>query len=352
MTVQKRMLATAVAATMFSAPVLAEVDVKFSGHINRAVMFFDDGEESQVRHVDNDASSTRFRINGSTTVDTTTVGVNIELQAESQSTAVTNQDKSASDGFDVGERILEFTVADSWGKLSVGQGSTATDGTSEKDLSGTALAGYASTVDIGGGLIFRAKGDTATVPSSGITVGSALSDMDGNGRQDRLRYDSPSFSGLSIAASHSDEGTGDIGLHYSAQYDGMKVAAGLGYVDFDGGNNDTQTAGSVSVALDGGFNVTAAVGERDVKVGKDSDFIYLKLGYRMGHNAYSVDYHVTDQLQAGHEGSSYGAQYVRTIPAFSTEAYVGVRNYELDDDSGATDYEDVLVALVGARVKF
>ncbi|MEH6651991.1 MAG: hypothetical protein V7707_18370 [Motiliproteus sp.] len=347
----KTVIATAVTMAFVSSPLMAAIDGKLSGHINRAVMFFDDGETSQTRHVDNDSSSTRVRFNGATTVDTTTVGINMEFQAESNSTADVNQDRGDND-FEFGERILEFTVSDNWGKISVGQGSTASDGTSEKDMSGTTLVGYSDTNISGGGLLFRESGDKAEVPGSGITVGGVFTNMDGNSRKDRFRYDTPSMAGFSLGLSHADSGDSDLGLHYGANYSGMKLAAGLGYVDYDSGDNDSQLAGSVSVALDGGLNVTAAGGSRDAKSGSDADFGYLKVGYRMGDNAFSVDYHLSDEAEAGHEGTSYGVQYVRDIKAFSTEAYAGVRNYELKDNSGAANYEDVAVALIGARVKF
>ena len=348
----KTVIATAVTMAFASSPLMAAIDAKFSGQINRAVMFFDDGETSQTRHVDNDSSSTRFRFTGATTVDTTTVGVNMEFQAESQSTATIDQDRT-DQSFEFGERVLEFTVSDTWGKISVGQGSTASDGTSEKDMSGTTLVGYSSTADIGGGLRIRESGDTAEVPGSDIKVGSAFTNLDGNSRKDRFRYDTPSMGGFTAGVSHADSGDTDLGLNYGAQYSGMKLAAGLGYVNFDGGDNDSQLAGSIALALDGGLNFTVAAGSRDSKVvTKDAEFGYLKVGYMMGANAFSVDYHLSDEAEAGHEGTSYGVQYVRNIKAFSTEAYAGLRNYTLKDSSGAVNYEDVAVALVGARVKF
>ena len=110
-----------------------------------------------------------------------------------------------------------------------------------------------------------------------------------------------------IGISHADDSDADIGAHYSAKYDGMKVAAGLGYVDYEEGSNESQLAGSVSVAMEGGLNVTLAGGSRDAKTGEDGDFQYLKVGYKMGANAFSVDYHISDEVEAGHEGSSLPA---------------------------------------------
>ena len=42
-----------------------ELEVKLSGQINRSIMHADDGVQSGVFHVDNENSSTRFRLTGS-----------------------------------------------------------------------------------------------------------------------------------------------------------------------------------------------------------------------------------------------------------------------------------------------
>ncbi|MCH8240016.1 MAG: hypothetical protein IIB62_08205, partial [Proteobacteria bacterium] len=45
-----------------------KVSVKLSGQVNRAILFWDDGEDQDVYYVDLDNSSTRIRINGSATI--------------------------------------------------------------------------------------------------------------------------------------------------------------------------------------------------------------------------------------------------------------------------------------------
>jgi hypothetical protein len=44
-----------------------------------------------------------------------------------------------------------------FGKFSLGYGSTASDGTSEMDLSGTGVIGYSSIADMAGGQLFYDK---------------------------------------------------------------------------------------------------------------------------------------------------------------------------------------------------
>jgi predicted porin len=68
------------------------VRLSISGQVNRGVLAVDDGEETDVHHVDNDASSTRIRFIGEADVsDDLTVGSAIEVQFESNSTADVSQ---------------------------------------------------------------------------------------------------------------------------------------------------------------------------------------------------------------------------------------------------------------------
>lgn len=338
------------------------VRLSLSGQVNRGLLFVDDGEETEVHNVDNDASSTRIRFIGEADAsDTLTVGAAIEVQLESNSTADVNQLTTSSgagtDNFT--QRRLEVYFSDkNLGKLWLGQGWTASEGTSEEDLSGTALAGYSDTDLLAGGQIFRNADNTLALTENNgkaLNVKSAFTNMDGLGRNDRVRYDTPSFGGFTLATSLTQGEAKDVVVKYKAGYEGVKVAAALAYVDLDSTDVEDQVNGSVSLLLDGGLNATFAAGSQSTADNRDPSFYYTKLGYKMGVHAFSVDYHRSDDTLSGaaavgDEATSYGAQYVRTIKDWSTEAYVGIRNYELDRTG--SDFQDVLGVLAGARVKF
>ncbi len=346
--------AQAVPAQPSSAPAIVSgnrnVRVSLSGHVNRALLFVDDGDKTEVHHVDNDASSTRLRLIGETdTSESTTVGAAIEVQFESNSSASVDQ---TTDGGDASpdnftQRRLEVYVQDeNWGRVWLGQGWTASEGTSEVDLSGTDLAGYSDTSVIAGGMIFR----DSMGALSGPTIGSVFKNFDGLGRDDRIRYDTPVFAGFKLSASLTQGDGVDAALRYSADYDGTKVAAALAYVDPETSVED-QINGSFSVLFSNGFNLTFAAGTQDIDAGEDPTFYYAKAGYRSGSNAFSFDIHQSeDAAMEGDEATSYGAQYVHSIKDWATEAYLGVRQHELDR-SGA-DFDDILTVTGGARVKF
>ena len=120
------------------------MSLTLSGHVNRAIQFRDNGSESGVLHVTNNLSRTRVlwigegRINGDLTV-----GSLIELGNQSSiSSSQDLGDNGDDDGPDVlGERQIELTISsNTLGKLSLGQGDTASENAASADLSGTAMA--------------------------------------------------------------------------------------------------------------------------------------------------------------------------------------------------------------------
>ncbi len=334
-----------------------QVRLSISGQVNRGLLITDDGEETDYHNVDNDASSTRIRFIGEADpTDELTVGAAIEVQFESNSTADVSQltretgdPGTGTDNF-TQRRLEVYFDHKRFGKLWLGQGWTASEGTSEYDLSGTALAGYSDTDILAGGTFFRGSDGVL----SAIRVKSVLTNLDGLGRDDRIRYDTPSFGGLKLATSLVDGDAWDVAALYSSAFPGFKLVGALAYAQTSSAD---QVNGSASILLDNGLNFTLGAGDQD-KDGTSADpsFYYAKLGYRaswfsVGKTSLSVDYHQTDDAGvAGDDASSVGLQLVQEIKPWATEAYVGLRNYELDRPG--SNFEDVSALLAGVRVKF
>lgn len=332
-----------------------KVRLSLSGHVNRGLLWADDGDEDNVYHVDNDASSTRLRLIGEADVSNDlTVGAAMEVQFESNSSASVNQLNETNVGNDnFTQRRLEIYFDNKrLGKLWIGQGWTASEGTSEVDLSGTDLAGYSDPSVFAGGIRFRDTGGMLT----GTDVGDVFNNLDGLSRKDRVRYDTPTIAGFTAAASLIEGDAWDTALRYAADYSGMKVAGAIAYSDPNTPNVDNQVNGSVSVLLAGGLNLTLAAGEQDKITGADPSFYYGKVGYQTrlsnaGMTAFSVDYNRSDDAElAGDEGTAYGVQAVQKFDAWATEAYIGWRTHELN--RVGTNVQDIDAVIAGARVKF
>jgi len=354
-----------------------KVSVELYGQVNRAFLAADDGDSSDYYFVDNDNSSSRIGLIGEAKVnDDITIGTRMEFEYQSNPSNLVNQDDKNPDdgdgtGFDERWVDAQFT-SKRFGKLYLGKGSTASDGTSEVDLSGTAVVGYSSIGDMAGGILFY--DDNANARST-TDIGDVFSDFDGLSRRNRIRYDSPEFWGFTLAASALSDG-GDVALKYAAKWgEDWKFAAAVAYADPQA-ISDTlahQYNGSASVLHSSGLNFTVAGGYRDLESGllhpdgsnRDDDptFYYAKVGYRakwfeVGETRFSVDYqYAEDVAQDGDEAKTVGFQFVQDFPEWGSEYYLGYRWHELDRDIDhttglATDYDDINALMTGVRVKF
>jgi hypothetical protein len=356
-----------------------KVSVSLYGQVDRAVSLVNDGDESYLNHVDNDNSSTRFgfkvKAKGS---DTLTAGANLEWEYQQNASNKVSQTDSPVNG-SLDKRILEvYLDFASIGMFTLGHGSTASDGTSEVDLSGTTVAGYALTTGWAESFYFF---DKNTNQLSTIQVGDVMNDLDGNSRKDRFRYDSPKFSGFQISASTFeldtvDNGAAnpdrydaayDIALRYSGKFgDAVTLAGAVAYSDYpssDGANAaDNQVNGSLSI-LFSGFSVTVSAGQKKYSnvaaTDADSESTYYgKLGYMadfwsVGTTAFAIDYGKYDEFDHVKDGeaSTYSIYIVQNLKNWGTELFTGYRIYTLDNRT-TEDFDDIGVFFLGMRVKF
>ena len=221
-----------------------------------------------------------------------------------------------------------FFASTRLGTLWLGQGPTASDDSSEVDLAGTSLAGRSAVADLAGGLSFRASGTGAL---SATTVGGVFNNLDGLGRDDRLRYDTPNFAGFVVSSSGVDGGEWDIGASYGAEFPAFMVAGKISYANQSATSSFPEDlySGSLSVRHQSGLNATvaAATADDDDSTRDAVTFRYGKLGYirsifPVGASYFSIDYGQYDNsVASGDEGDTYGFQFVQPIPTWGTEFY-------------------------------
>jgi len=337
------------------------VRLSISGQINRGVLIADDGDNTDVFHVDNDNSSSRFRFVGEADLGKISVGTVFEMELESNSTADVNQNNESSSA-SLKERKIEFFVKHpQFGKLTVGQGDTASNNTAEADLSGTSVVGSSSISNMAGGILFFDKSANAL---STTKIGSVSTNFDGLSRDDRVRYDTPKFFGFSLASSYVANDKWDLGVFHSGKYGDLKVAGAFGYSEPKGSTKD-RLDGSLSVLHSSGINLTVAGGRDNLKSdSRDPWSTYVKLGYlidwakyevhsmaRIGKTALAVDYHRTDdQAQNNDEFQSGGFFVVQMVDDWAADLYLGIRWHDLDREG--SDFDEIMSLLIGGRFKF
>lgn len=347
----KTKLLLALATGLFVAQALAQgIEVKLSGQINRALMNVDDGTDDEWFNVDNGNSSTRFRFNAEGDVmPGLKAGILWEVEYKSNpSSDVRFGDRQIDPSLN--ERHLDLFFRGGWGTLRLGQGDGAANGASEVDLSGTTVAHYASTGDVGGAFQYRSGGAL-----SGTSIASTLSNQDFESRYDRLYYLSPSFSGFTGEASlgNKESDIVEFAVRYSGRLEALgNLAAAIGYSKEDalpGGTDDKTFGGSVSWLHPSGFNLTYTHTDRDF-AGRDSKFDYFKAGYKSGAHAVSIDYGIgQDQAASGDEAKVYGIGYVFTPIAWA-EIFALLKQHSIERSGASLD--DIQFFMVGSRIKF
>lgn len=348
-----------------------KASLSLSGQINRAGLFYNDGKTSDLRSVDNDNSSTRVRLKGRISPrDGVTVGATIEVEIESNSSRLVTQDdnESAEDTNNDGtrdsshitftERVIELYVeSDRFGKLSIGQGNTASNKTAEADLSGTTVVASSDIDDTGGDLFFARRDGTFST----VAADTVFNNMDGLSRADRIRYDTPIHRGLRASVSLLDGGAWDAALRYGQKLFTFKIKAAAGYANMSSTSAmiEDQFSGSLAVLHNSGLNVLVAGGVQNLSGAarnRDPHYIYSKLGYRVkllkiGATAFSLDYGSTwDMPVKGADGDSVAFAVVQNLTEWGTELYASFRRLKLDHPSVSVDNLDTVLA--GARVKF
>jgi predicted porin len=330
-----------------------QIRVSISGQVNRAVLVSEDGDQTKLFFVDNDNSSSRVHIEGEGEInEDLSAGAVLEVELQSNSTQQVSQDDESTGSATFQDRRVEvYFDSDRFGRLWLGQGHTASDNTAEVDLSGTAVVGTSDLPDFAGGLEFVDDGEL-----SDVSIGDAYNNFDGLSRDDRLRYDTPSFGGFKLSASAVSDSNFDVAGFYASAFGGTKVAGAAAFASNAG--DFQQVDGSASMLLAGGFNVTAAAGWRDFDDG-DRDagrYVYGKLGYlfeafAIGATALAVDaYYGEDVGAEGDEATMVGLLAVQTVDPIATDLYFGYRHFDLSRDGA--DFDPINAVLSGARVKF
>jgi hypothetical protein len=220
-----------------------KVSLEISGWLNKSLLFWDDSVRNDVYSVDNDAAQSRWRFTGSAVINPDLrAGFVYEFGGHGSQTSWVNQTNG---GDDLGFSGARLRQANAWleskrfGRVTIGVASQATDGIAEIDLSRTEVVSGSNVSAWNASFFthFRVGGfQSYYFPMIEHFGGN----FDG-GRDQLIRWDSPTIGGFQLAASISpgreyvtvgivtDYVEWDVALRYAAEFNGWRFAAGIGY---------------------------------------------------------------------------------------------------------------------------
>lgn len=380
-----------------------KVTLTIAGQVNQAVLFWDDGSESNAYIVGNKNDQTNFSFTGSAKfAPGWSAGYELVLRVRDNLSDDVDQDND--NGFGDNFQLWQshwFVESQRLGKVSLGRASRVSDTAPENDLSETGVAGYAGVQDIGGAFGLRSNG--------GGVIDLAWGDVTNHFNGDTanlIRYDTPELMGFVASVSWGEDDIWDVGLKYEGEGGGFQLAASIAYTevtDNDGEFADVDQStvvGSVAVLHEpSGLNALVAAGSRDfdeavldtdgaVRTADDARFIYGKVGWlaklsALGPTGFYGEYgrfndFVTALDDSGGEGAAvlasfgvggatrisgnsvdvWGFGVVQHIEAAEMQIYAGYRLHEAEFDvetgggTVSTEVDDFHTVVVGSKIAF
>jgi hypothetical protein len=329
-----------------------------SGHLNRMVQLVDNGVNSEVRHTTNQQSRSRVRWVGTGKL-TDDISVRTLIEFGNQDAISSGQSVQATEvnggTFDTRHIDLQLT-SKSMGKLYLGHGSDAADvSMGSTDLSGTLVAlsgGGDEDLTFGGENFVNAAGTVI------LRSGAASDEYDGT-REDRIRYDTPSFGGFKGMISHANDDTVAFGMRYGGSFSGLKVKAHVSRINNEANAQRDVTSAAVGILLPMGLSVQVAAGERDLDTTgrEDPTMMFYRVGYRfkgseMGETRLAISYSENEDLALdGDKLQTTSVAIVQIIEPLGSELFASYNNVDLER-TGVVGIEDIDVFSVGMRVKF
>ena len=368
-----------------------KVSLKIYGHVNQALLIWDDGEDSDAYIVDNDHSSTRIGFKGKAKINSDwSAGYKIEIQFESSSSSnvnATTDDDSNSISL---RKSSMYVKSKQLGKLTWGLDSVATDDVTHDAFKYIGLANHArpDAHYIRGFQFRNADGTINATADVGRLCGAASSDNDAcfdiGSRRNSIRYDTPTVGGFKLSAAWGEDDFYDVALRYAGEFGGVRIAASVGYAEWDpnntGGNEESASdgeqsiAGSVSIMhtptglfLNGSYRNTE-VEYAGVAGDVDSDSYYIQAGIQQrwnslgkttiyGEYANSEDGLLTsaDRSGTGITGSElerWGVGITQNIDAAAMQLYIVYQHHEAEIDGIGADLQDIDNVVIGGTIKF
>ena len=353
----KKVLAVAVSSALATPMAAHAVKYKLSGQVNRVMVYNNDGQSSDVQFLDNTSSGTRWRMNGSEEIGNgMKVGFNWEWQNGSNkgSQPIRNTTTQNGDQDPVQDmRKAEVWFSGGWGKVSLGQGPGAGDGTTEVDLSSTwNSSSYVGRSDAGGATLWR----TGAGGTIGLAASSTFSHFDSFGRYDRIRYDSPSLGPVTLSVSAGQADRYEGAARWSQSLGGGQISAGLFY-GTKAGSVKQRYGGSIGYLFSFGTNLAVSYTENEPHVPSGTPSTkgknwYFKVGHNWGNNSASIGYGESKDITVGFKNKGFNIGFNHNIPKAKVDLYAGLNWQTLDVPSGAPSVDDIYAVSIGTKLKF
>lgn len=344
-----------------------DMDVTISGHFNKGLWYYNNGEDSGVYQGDNGGSQTRARIVAKGKVNE---ALSVSMVSEWAMTASNESSLDPFDGagpgaangseagtdsfFTLRHNYISFAHK-SMGSLAIGHTSEASDGITE--INGVGNLQYGSNMLFGGSVSL--VNSSTKVRATGTDLGAFRVSADGT-RSSVVRYNTPSIGGITLGLSHSNEQNSAVDAKFSGKFGGIGVSAGIGYKNTAGSSTtqDGQYGGSITVSHDSGLSGDFSYSKLDMVAGTARKPVGWAAGINysadltsMGGTTFRFAYSKSEDGTAVNDEIVGYMVGVEQGVASGVAVYGGYQHDEVDQAAGVT-YDAVSTVFAGTKVVF
>jgi predicted porin len=237
-----------------------KVSLEVSGQVNKALMVWDDGKDSDAYIVDNLWSSTRLRFKGTgQMMPGWKAGFYMEYEFRDNGSQLVDQTRDNSRTNETALRIRQenvFVDSEKFGRVTLGHQNSSTKDLTLINISG-ALSDpedyHAASFFVRDSGLGRTAGQGGVVAqSSRLTWNNLSNALDGQ-RLQLIRYDTPSIFGFILSAAWGENDFWDVALRYQKEWNSFRIAGGIGYAYYgDADKLLTPTGLAATQAQNGG----------------------------------------------------------------------------------------------------
>lgn len=210
-----------------------KVSLKVSGFVGHQVMWWDDGNTSDMYIGDGGNLGSRFRFTGTAKINSKlAAGFTYEFGAKNNAIGSMSQgDDDAGGGIEVRDSTA-WLRHNQLGMIKIGHGSTATDNLILTDVGGIASASTPDIALFNGGFFPQSGGATTPLTWAHAINGGISFDT---ARRNHLLYETPTVAGFVLSAAVAENDFWDVALRYAGEFGSFRVAVGIGHmVDKEG----------------------------------------------------------------------------------------------------------------------
>jgi hypothetical protein len=334
----------------------SKVDVTLAGRVHRSIHYIDDGKHDQIFQGSGISSNSEIWLTAEGKLtESVSMGAYMRWDIpknDSSHSFGSTTGAAASTDLDATGTLAKYEYiyfkSASMGTLSMGAIEPAADGTI--DTHNGAFAGdaqaYLSATDI----------TLNTGAFSGTEATSIIGKVDPALDTNRIRYDSPSFSGFSVGGDLEQGGGGSVALKYSGTIAGLAVGVAAGY-EADGGGTSIK-GGSVKLKHSTGIHASVNYGKQNVENSTaDPEYWRVVAGYdakmnSLGNTNISLYWEKTeDKTTKGNKGEAMGIGIGQKLDAVGGNIQLDYMTFDFSD-AASTQYQDIDVVLLETSFNF